>query len=287
MNKSALRTFRFFSTPALFLIIVIMILPMFFSIYIMFHDVNLLEGGNFVWAGLGNFKKFFQDERALNSLWVTAKYLVGVLSIETIVGLLISFFLDRKFFGKPVVRALIIIPMFMTPVVSGLIWRAFFDTNNGLVNWILSLFKVPMIDWLGSVDTALVSLMITDMWQWTPFMVLLIMASLDCVPTDQIEAAMIDGAREGQIIRHIKFPFILPTTLIAVVMRAIDAVKLFDTVYVMTKGGPGSATEMVNMYSYIIAFQHFRIGYATTISFIFTIIVTVLLTKMIKVTKAV
>jgi len=287
MNKSALRTFRFFSTPALFLIIVIMILPMFFSIYIMFHDVNLLEGGNFVWAGLGNFKKFFQDERALNSLWVTAKYLVGVLSIETIVGLLISFFLDRKFFGKPVVRALIIIPMFMTPVVSGLIWRAFFDTNNGLVNWILSLFKVPMIDWLGSVDTALVSLMITDMWQWTPFMVLLIMASLDCVPTDQIEAAMIDGAREGQIIRHIKFPFILPTTLIAVVMRAIDAVKLFDTVYVMTKGGPGSATEMVNMYSYIIAFQHFRIGYATTISFIFTMIVTVLLTKMIKATKAV
>ena len=287
MNKSALRTFRFFSTPALFLIIVIMILPMFFSIYIMFHDVNLLEGGNFVWAGLGNFKKFFQDERALNSLWVTAKYLIGVLSIETIVGLLISFFLDRKFFGKPVVRALIIIPMFMTPVVSGLIWRAFFDTNNGLVNWILSLANIPMIDWLGSVDTALVSLMITDMWQWTPFMVLLIMASLDCVPTDQIEAAMIDGAREGQIVRHIKFPFILPTTLIAVVMRAIDAVKLFDTVYVMTKGGPGSATEMVNMYSYIIAFQHFRIGYATTISFIFTIIVTVLLTKMIKVTKAV
>ena len=287
MNKSALRTFRFFSTPALFLIIVIMILPMFFSIYIMFHDVNLLEGGNFVWAGLGNCKKFFQDERALNSLWVTAKYLIGVLSIETIVGLLISFFLDRKFFGKPVVRALIIIPMFMTPVVSGLIWRAFFDTNNGLVNWILSLANIPMIDWLGSVDTALVSLMITDMWQWTPFMVLLIMASLDCVPTDQIEAAMIDGAREGQIIRHIKFPFILPTTLIAVVMRAIDAVKLFDTVYVMTKGGPGSATEMVNMYSYIIAFQHFRIGYATTISFIFTIIVTVLLTKMIKVTKAV
>lgn len=287
MNKSTLRTFRFFSTPALFLIVLIMILPMFFSIYIMFHDVNLLEGGKFIWAGLGNFKKFFQDERALNSLWVTAKYLMGVLSIETIVGLLISFFLDRKFFGKPVVRALIIIPMFMTPVVSGLIWRAFFDTNNGLVNWLLGLAKIPMIDWLGSVDTALISLMITDMWQWTPFMVLLIMASLDCVPTDQIEAAMIDGAREGQIIRHIKFPFILPTTLIAVVMRAIDAVKLFDTVYVMTKGGPGSATEMVNMYSYIIAFQHFRIGYATTISFIFTMIVTILLTKMIKVTKAV
>ena len=287
MNKSTLRTFRFFSTPALFLIIMIMILPMFFSLYIMFHDVNLLEGGKFVWAGLGNFKKFFRDERALNSLWVTAKYLIGVLSIETIVGLLISFFLDRKFFGKPVVRALIIIPMFMTPVVSGLIWRAFFDTNNGLVNWILSLAKIPMIDWLGSVDTALLSLMINDMWQWTPFMVLLIMASLDCVPTDQIEAAMIDGAREGQIIRHIKFPFILPTTLIAVVMRAIDAVKLFDTVYVMTKGGPGSATEMANMYSYIIAFQHFRIGYATTISFIFTMIVTILLTKMIKVTKAV
>lgn len=287
MDIARKRTFRFFTMPALFVILVIMILPMLFSIYIMFNDVNLLEGGKFVWAGLGNFKKFFQDERALHSIWITAKYLIGVLILETGLGLLISFFLDRKFFAKPVVRALVIIPMFMTPVVAGLIWRAFFDTNNGLVNWLLSLFGIPMIDWLGNIQTALPSLMITDMWQWTPFMVLLIMASLDCVPSDQIEAAMIDGAREGQIIRHIKFPFILPTTLIAVIMRCIDAVKLFDTVYVMTKGGPGMATEMVNMYSYIVAFQHFRIGYATTISFIFTMVITILLTKLIKMSNAV
>lgn len=287
MDLAKKRTFRFFTMPALFVILVIMILPMIFSLYIMFNDVNLLEGGDFVWAGLGNFKKFFQDERALHSIWVTAKYLVGVLILETGLGLLISFFLDRKFFAKPVVRALVIIPMFMTPVVAGLIWRAFFDTNNGIVNWLLSLFHVPMIDWLGNIKTALPSLMITDMWQWTPFMVLLIMASLDCVPTDQIEAAMIDGARGSQIIRHIKLPFILPTTLIAVIMRAIDAIKLFDTVYVMTKGGPGMATEMVNMYSYIVAFQHFRIGYATTISFIFTTLVTILLGRLIKMSNAV
>ncbi len=287
MNRTINRNFRFFSLPALFLILIIMILPMVFSLYIMFHDVNLLEGGDFVWAGLGNFKKFFTDDRALHSFWVTAKFLAGVLVLETGLGLLISFFLDRKFFAKPVVRALVIIPMFMTPVVAGLIWRAFFDTNNGLVNWLLSLVNIPMIDWLGNAQMALPSLMITDMWQWTPFMVLLIMASLDCVPTDQIEAAMIDGAHETQIIRHIKFPFILPTTLIAVIMRCIDAVKLFDTVYVMTKGGPGSATEMANMYSYIVAFQHFRIGEATTISFIFTTIVTVLLTKLIQMSKAI
>lgn len=287
MNRTINRNFRYFSLPALFLILIIMILPMVFSLYIMFHDVNLLEGGDFVWAGLGNFKKFFTDDRALHSFWVTAKFLAGTLVLETGLGLLISFFLDRKFFAKPVVRALVIIPMFMTPVVAGLIWRAFFDTNNGLVNWLLGLVNIPMIDWLGNPKMALPSLMITDMWQWTPFMVLLIMASLDCVPTDQIEAAMIDGARETQIIRHIKFPFILPTTLIAVIMRCIDAVKLFDTVYVMTKGGPGSATEMANMYSYIVAFQHFRIGEATTISFIFTMIVTVLLTKLIQMSKAI
>lgn len=287
MTATKRRTFRLFTVPSLFVILVIMILPMVFSLYIIFHDVNLLEGGKFVWAGFGNFKKFFQDERALHAIWVTAQYLVGVLVLETCLGLVISFILDRKFFAKPVVRALVIIPMFMTPVVAGLIWRAFFDTNNGLVNWLLSLFHIPMIDWLGNVKTALPSLMITDMWQWTPFMVLLIMASLDCVPSDQIEAAMIDGAHELQIIRHIKMPFILPTTLIAVVMRAIDAVKLFDTVYVMTKGGPGMATEMVNMYSYIVAFQHFRIGYATTISFVFTMVVTFVLSWLIKRTNAV
>lgn len=287
MAASKDKTYRYFLYPAAFMIVLIMIVPMLFSLFIMFNDVNLLEGGNFVWAGLGNFKKFLRDERALHSLWVTLQYLVGVLTLEAGFGLIISFVLDRKFRGKAVVRALIIIPMFMTPVVAGLIWRSFFDTNNGLINWLIGLIGVPMIDWLGSIRYALISLMITDMWQWTPFMVLLIMASLDCVPEELTEAAMIDGANELQVVRTIKFPFIAPTLLIAVIMRAIDAVKLFDTVYVMTKGGPGLATEMVNMYAYIVGFQFFRIGYATTISFVFTLIVTFVLTKLIQRAKVI
>lgn len=282
MATTTSKTYRYFLYPAIFTIVIIMIVPMLFSLYIMFNDVNLLEGGDFVWTGLGNFARFAKDERALHSMWVTLKYLVGVLALETVFGLLISFILDRKFKGKALVRALIIIPMFMTPVVAGLIWRSFFDTNNGLVNWLIGLMGIPVVDWLGSTRYALTSLMITDMWQWTPFMVLLIMASLDCVPDELTEAAMIDGANEPQVVRHIKFPFILPTLLIAVIMRAIDAVKLFDTVYVMTKGGPGLATEMVNMYAYIVGFQFFRIGYATTISFVFTLIVTFVLTKLIQ-----
>jgi multiple sugar transport system permease protein len=260
---------------------VIMIVPFLFSIYITFHDVNLLEnGGAFAFAGIKNFKTFFSDSRAIKSVFTSIKFLVGTLCLELFLGIAISVFLDRKFRGKGIIRALLIVPMFMTPVVSGLIWRCFFDANAGIVSYLYKLITHGQLDMLGTTAGAMWGIIIVDVWQWTPFIILMAMASLDGLPEDAIEAAKVEGATELQMVRYVKIPMIRPTICMAAILRAIEALKAFDTIYVMTKGGPGSATETMNMYAYTVGFEFYRIGYATTISFIFTMVVSVILSKL-------
>jgi multiple sugar transport system permease protein len=271
--------YLYFLLPSFITIIVIMIVPFLYSVFITLNDVNLLEnGGKFSFAGLGNYFGFFKDERALHSILTTLKFVMGALFAETILGLAISLFLDRRFRGKMLIRGLLIIPMFMTPVVSGLIWRTFYDPTAGLINYAMGMIGLGNAhDWLGNTLTALPCLIVTDAWQWTPFMILLYSASLDAIPIEIYEATYLESASELQIIRYIKLPLLLPTIFIAVILRAIDAIKAFDIIYVMTKGGPGLATETINMYSYIVGFNFFKIGYATTMSFIFTIFITIVL----------
>lgn len=282
------RIHLYFLLPSLITIIVIMIVPFFFSLYITLNNVNLLENsGRFSFNGLGNFINFFRDERAINSVVTTIKFVLGALIVETLLGIAISLFLDRSFRGKPIVRGLLIVPMFMTPVVSGLVWRTFYDPTAGMINYFLGLLGMGnRHDWLGNASSALPSIILTDVWQWTPFMILLFLASLDSIPSEIYEATLVEGASERQIIRYIKLPLLMPTLFIAVILRGIDVIKAFDIIYVMTKGGPGLATETINMYAYTVGFNFFRIGYATTMAFIFTIIITMLLSFIItKLTK--
>jgi len=269
----------YFLLPSLITIIVIMIVPFFYSLYITLHNANLLEnGGRFTFNGLGNFISFFQDERALNAIAVTLKFVLGAVALEALLGIAISLFLDRNFKGKSIVRSILIVPMFMTPVVTGLVWRTFYDPTAGILNFILGVLGLGnRYDWLGNTFSALPSIIMVDVWQWTPFMVLLFMASLDSISGDIYEAAYVAGASEFQLIKYVKLPLLVPTVFIAIVLRMIDCIKAFDIIYVMTKGGPGLATETINMYAYTVGFNFFRIGYATTIAFVFTFCITTLL----------
>jgi multiple sugar transport system permease protein len=265
---------------------IIMIVPFLFSLFIMLNDVNLLENaGRFSFTGFKNINSFFTDERARNSVWITLKFIIGALLAEILLGVTISMFLDRKFRLKKIIRSLIIIPMFMTPVVSGLIWRTFFDPNAGIISYIAQLLTGSQLDMLGNRFLALPAVIIVDAWQWTPFFILLCMASLDTMPEDALEAAKVEGANEWQIIFMVKIPMILPAIITASVLRTIDALKAFDVIYVMTKGGPGRATETLNMYIYTIAFNFYRIGYATAAAFIFTLTVTLILSQVIRRSK--
>ena len=167
--------------------------------------------------------------------------------------------------------------MFITPVVVALTWRMFYDPTSGIINFILgSMGLGNRHDWLGSTGLALPSVLLADIWQWTPFMILIIMAGLDSVPQEMYEAAYVDGSTEWKTIRYITIPLLIPSIGVAVILRAIDAIKAFDLVYVMTKGGPGLATETTNMYAYTVGFQYFKIGYATTVGFVFTMLITIL-----------
>ncbi len=280
------RLYRLFTWPAIITMLAVMIVPMLFAVYIALNNVNLLENaGQFSFAGLENFRFFFTDARGLNSIWVTVKFVVGALAAQLVLGLAVSMLLDRPFRFKGIVRSLVIIPMFMTPVVSGLVWRTFFDPSAGIISYVFKLLTGAQLDMLGNRLLALPAIILVDVWQWTPFFILLCMASLDNLPDDVLEAAKVEGANEWQIIWRVKIPMIRPAIVTALILRAIDALKAFDVVYVMTKGGPGSATETLNMYAYTVGFNFYRIGYATAIALMFTLVVTVVLGQVIKRSK--
>lgn len=269
---------RWFITPSIITILILNMVPLLFACWIMLNDANLLENqGRFIFTGLKNFRTFLEDPRVLNSFLVTLRFIAGALAGELLLGLFVSLLVDRKFRFKKIIRALLVIPMFMTPVVSGLIWRAFFDPNAGIVSYLHSLLFGTGIDMLGNTNLALIAIIIVDIWQGAPFFIIFILASLDGIPQDATEAALVEGASEFQIIQYIKLPAITPTLIVATIMRLIDLMKTFDIVYVMTKGGPGISTEIINMYTYTIGFKWYRIGYATTVAFIFALLISLFL----------
>lgn len=268
-------TYKVFLYPAIIAIFILIVVPFGFAFYLSFHDLNLLSNqGNMTFIGFDNFKHFFNDKRIVNSSIVTIKLFVFTITLETLLGLFIALLLDRRFKGKNIVRTVILIPMFMTTVVAGLAWRAMLDPMTGIINWILG---DPRIEFLGSAKYALYTVGFVDAWQWTPFMVIMFMASLDSISNEYYEAAYIDGANEWLVIRYIKLPMIRNSIIISMILRGIEIMKLFGTLYVMTSGGPGNTTETFNMYAYTVGFQYFRIGYATTITFIFALAVTLII----------
>ena len=209
--KRTKHLYRLFTWPAMITMLVIMIAPMLFAVYISLNHVNLLENaGRFSFAGLQNFLFFFTDARGLNSVWVTVKFVLGALAAELVLGLAVSMLLDRPFRFKGAVRSLVIIPMFMTPVVSGLVWRTFFDPSAGIISYVFKLLTGSPLDLLGNRLLALPAVILVDVWQWTPFFILLCMASLDNLPDDVLEAARVEGANEWQIFFHVILPLVKP-----------------------------------------------------------------------------
>jgi multiple sugar transport system permease protein len=270
------RTAYSFLLPAVVAIFLVIIVPMVLAIFITFHDVNLVEtGGAMIPNGARNFVTLLKDHRFFHSLLISFLYVVTAVSIETVLSVAIALLLDRKFHGRNLVRTLIIIPMFITPVVVRLSWRMFYDPTSGIVNYLMGVIGFgTRHDWLGNAAIALPAIVVADVWEWTPFMILIVLAGLESIPQELYEAAVVDGTSRLTAIRYISIPLVLPAIVVAIIFRVVDAMKAFDLIYVMTKGGPGLATETTNLYAYTIGFQYFRIGYATTVALVFTIAAT-------------
>ncbi len=224
-------------------------------------------------AGLGNYVSVFTDDRFWSSVLHMAYFTIIAVPAETVLGFLIALLLNRDFYLKGVVRSLVLLPMIATPVAVGLIWALMMNPELGVLNYFLQVLHLPRSLWATSSALAIPSIALVDIWEWTPFMALIILAALQSLRTDQLEAATIDGANAWQRLFRIIVPVIRPAIVIAVVLRTIDALKTFDIIYVITQGGPGTASETLNVYAFKSSFLYLRIGYASSLLVVLAIIV--------------
>jgi len=271
-NRVRNRWFLFFVLPAVLILFAVTIYPFIYCLTLSLKSFSTrtLQIGEFV--GLANYASLFKEISIYQSIARTMIFTgISVLG-STLIALTLSLFLYRPFPGYKIFRSLFIIPMVMTPVVVGLTWKILYNPIYGFFNAVLRSIGLQGPNWLSNSSIALFSVILVDIWQWTPFLLLICLAGLDSLPLGPLEAASIDGATKFQIIRYIIIPLLFPTLRIAVLIRAIDAVKTFDIIYVLTRGGPGSATETLTLLGYLKGFQFFHLEVGAAISIVLLII---------------
>lgn len=255
--------------PAMAIILVFALLPLGYAIDVSFHFADLTRGGVGAFVGLDNYRSVLQDNSFWSSTWLTLKFTFIAVALEMALGIGIAFLINGLTVGKVIIRSLIILPLATSAAVTGLFWRYLYDTQFGLYNYFLSLLGLPQPNWLGDFSIALWSVIIFDVWQWTPFVALICLAGLQSLPKEPFEAAELDGASTWRVLRVLTFPMLKPVLFLVLVLRTIDCMRLYDAVAVLTRGGPGTSTETMTFYLHRIGLRLFRMDYASTMSIFF------------------
>lgn len=262
-----------FVLPAIILVVAVIGVPLIYALYVSFFSRS---GLSMTFVGLRNYKVLFSDERFLNSLTTSLTFSVVAVTIEFTLGFALAWVFDRIISAKNWLVSVLLLPMMVTPIVVGNIWRMLYHPSAGLVNWFLGLIGIKGPLWLSSITWALPAVIISDVWQWTPLMFLILLAGLQALPEEPFEAARVDGVNGWQEFRFITVPLMVPVMLVALLMRLLDAIKIFDQVFTLTHGGPGTATETLSFYIYKVGFMYFDSGYASALSFAFMLLIFVL-----------
>jgi sorbitol/mannitol transport system permease protein len=256
--------------PALIFMIVVTQIPFLVTLYYSTLSWNLVRPGSRHFVGLQNYLSVVKDGTFWQVAFNTVLIIVATVLISAILGLLLALLLDRVFPGRGIVRTLLITPFLVTPVAGALMWKtAMLDPVFGIINWVLSPLGVHHIDWVSRFP--LTSIIIALVWQWTPFMMLLILAGLQSMPRDILEAGRVDGAKSLQLFRELTLPHLRRFIELGVVLGAIYLVNAFDQIYMMTQGGPGTASANLPFYIYQRAFLGFDIGQAAAMGVIVVI----------------
>jgi len=264
--------------PALVFLVIVTQVPFLFTLYYSTQSWNLVRPGSRKFNGLGNYLDVFKDSQFRSVALNTVILIVGTVLVSVVLGLLLALLLDRSFPGRGVVRTLLITPFLVTPVAAALIWKTtMFDPVFGLVNFVLSPFGAGQTDWVSQFP--LTSVMIDLIWQWTPFMMLLILAGLQSMPRDIIEAAKVDGASSVKIFRELTLPHLRRFIELGTVLGAVYLINTFDAVYMMTSGGPGVASSNLPFYIYQRAFLGFDIGQAAAMGVV-TVVATIVVATL-------
>ena len=262
--------------PAVILLLGLGIYPLVRALTLSFQRWEL-QSPEQPWVGLANYGEAIRDARVWASLQHTLVIVVFAVTLELLLGFGLALLLSGDFPGKRVILPAMMLPVMMVPVVVGLTWRTLWDNQYGPINAVIGriIGHPPNIVWLANQKTALAAIIVTDVWQWTPFMLLILLAGLTGVNPELYEAAALDGAGWWASLRDISLPGIAPVVAVAVLFRGLDAFKIFDLVFMFTQGGPGTSTETVSWYIYQLGFKFFRLSYASAVSFLILILLSV------------
>jgi multiple sugar transport system permease protein len=264
-----------FLLPAMTYLLVLGVFPLLFSLRLVFGAWNAGQK-NITWVGLDNIQRLLADSRFWDSFWKTLAFVALAAGLELVLGLAVALALQNVTRGKDWMRVAFAFPMLLPPIAVSFTWKMLFDYNRGPVNYFLENLGLDRVAWLAGQQSALASLVVVDLWQWTPFIVLAALAALESLPVELYEAATVDGASRWDLLWQITLPLVRPYLVAIVLLRAIDAFKVFDTIYILTGGGPGTATEMLTFYAYVAGFRPFNMGFTATISWAIVIIMSII-----------
>lgn len=259
--------------PSLIALILVLAVPLVYSLITSFFDTNLKYPGLGEFLGLQNYIETLKDPYFIDSVLTTVKFTVFLVVIEFLVGLSIALLLNNIYKGRNFFFTIIIVPMMITPIAVGLIWRLLLHSDLGIVNYLLSLIGISGRAWLADASIALKTVMFIDIWQNVPYMVLVILAGLVTLPTEPYEAAAIDGASRIQSFFRLTVPMMIPTFSVVMLLRTITALKTYDLIFVLTRGGPGTTTEVISYHIYQQAFRYLEIGKASAMSYLLLLMI--------------
>ncbi|MCL5987262.1 MAG: sugar ABC transporter permease [Actinobacteria bacterium] len=282
MKKRNLLTRLLFVTPAFLLVLGFTAYPLVFAFINSFRRYKLTQLRKVKFIGLANYVSALTNSEFLESLVRTISLTLILVVIELILGFIIATILSSSFKGHGLIRSILVLPLAATPVIVGLTWKLIFDVQIGVINYILSLMGINGPIWLADPKWSLIGVIIMDVWQWTPFMAIILLAGILGQPRDIYEAALVDGASSLQIIRRITIPLLSRVMGVAVLIRATDAFRLFDQVWMLTKGGPGTATETLTVHIYKTGFSFFDMGKAGAMSMVMLVLMMALVIPLVR-----
>ena len=269
------RTAFLLISPAVIVLLAINLFPIVYAVYISFHHWTLARPQPPRFAGWFNYEEALTDDRFINAIWVSLSFVTLAVAVEFILGFLLAFVFHARLRGLATLRKISMLPVMVMPLVVGLVWFYMFNENFGVVNWLVTLFGSPRLPFLTHDTLALWSLVIADVWQWTPFVMLVLFAALQSLPEYVYEAARMDGLSGWQIFWRITLPLLRPAIWVVLILRVVDAFRMVELVFMMTKGGPAGYTEVLPWYLYTTGFLSLDLGYAAAMAVLMLILVTI------------
>ena len=270
-RRNYARRYWAFAAPAAVVVVAVILFPWLFTLVMSVHDWKVTGSTTFV--GLANYAKMLIDERFLWAVIRTLYFTALSVIAPVLLGVFAAVCFATKFRLRGLARTIFVLPMMATPVAISLVWTMMFHPQLGVLNYLLTSLGLPPSTWVYDSSTVIPTLVMVETWQWTPLIMLIVLGGIASLPQDPYEAAILDGASVWQMFRHITLPLVWPFIIVATVIRLIDALKAFDTIYVITLGGPGTSSETINILLYQTAFAYYDLGYGSAMVVVFFVLI--------------